>query len=95
MDRKRAKELLPIIEAFANGEDVQIKMAGDWVSYDKHAFLDGAEYRIRPKKRTAYQVYMDTRHPDYAPHKDSPHNTINVGLKAIAKAALSGELEND
>lgn len=55
MDRARAKELLPVIEAFANGEDVQVQR-GDrtWSTFGEIGepeFLDGVEYRIKPKPR--------------------------------------------
>jgi len=34
MNRLRAKELLPIIEAFARGEDVQFKRSLEWLKND-------------------------------------------------------------
>lgn len=53
MNRERAKELLPIIEAFANGEDVQI-LYGDgstWQDSYSPIWLPGKMYRIKPKPR--------------------------------------------
>ena len=55
MDRLRAKELLPIIEAFANGEEIEFKHIGqelwtivnDGCSFDIYRFV----YRIKPKAR--------------------------------------------
>ena len=61
MNRDRAKELLPIIEAFANGEGVEFKprQCGDkpWKSLDDFWNLTEStddynmEYRIKPKAR--------------------------------------------
>ncbi len=53
MNREQAKELLPIIEAFANGEDIQ---AGggkySWSDVGNSAyFTDDLNYRIKPKPR--------------------------------------------
>lgn len=52
MNRERAKELLPIIEAFANGEEIQRKAPdGEWTALlEKNVLYDtDTEYRIRPK----------------------------------------------
>jgi len=55
MNRERAKELLPIITAFANGEDVQSATAAEcrgpkqWVQTPSPCWDDECEYRIKPK----------------------------------------------
>lgn len=52
MNKKRAKELLPIIEAFANGTAVQFKNSiNKWEDiYLKDAsFYSEQEYRIKPQ----------------------------------------------
>ena len=51
MDRKQAKELLPIITAFANGEAVEFYSGFSecWVSGDNLSFDTGMNYRIKPK----------------------------------------------
>ena len=56
MNRDRAKELLPIIEAFANGEEVEWRVLGigeEWLVDDDFgdSDLDGLEYRVKPKAR--------------------------------------------
>ena len=55
MTREQAKELLPIITAFANGEDVEIRTTKGWISLDKPRF-EGAisDYRIAPKPRKVW-----------------------------------------
>ena len=65
MNRERAKELLPIIEAFAEGKAIQYKrlQAGDynwydlggvWSLNDITASEKECEYRIKPKPREFY-----------------------------------------
>jgi len=56
MNRERAKELLHIIEAFANGEDIQrqfqITIDPDKFEWNVTDFIEGAgKYRIKPKPR--------------------------------------------
>ena len=59
MDRNRAKELLPIIEAYANGDVIQFRLPeADWLDdawTDDDEFLEDddidIEYRIKPKPR--------------------------------------------
>ena len=56
MDRQRAKELLPIIEAFANGEDIEIECGVGWIGAAEQIDLSNrviaaSEYRIKPKPR--------------------------------------------
>ena len=60
MNRDRAKELLPVIEAFANGEEIEFQMVGhgndEWqplISDDwnlQHGTVTH-HYRIKPKAR--------------------------------------------
>ena len=50
MERKNAKELLPIITAFAEGKEIQFFHCGVWSDllspkFDKEAFL----YRVKPE----------------------------------------------
>jgi hypothetical protein len=57
MNRTEAKELLPVITAFANGEDVQWRdyMNGkqdNWISTDSPIFNPGLKWRIAPKPKT-------------------------------------------
>ena len=52
MNRDRAKELLPIIEAFANGEDVEVKRDnGSWMIDENMEFCGPGYYRIKPRPR--------------------------------------------
>jgi hypothetical protein len=55
MNREHWKELLPIITAFANGEDVQGVDHDCWMTLNSPSFLDPAStYRIAPKPRKVW-----------------------------------------
>jgi hypothetical protein len=56
MTREHAKELLPVITAFANGEDVQtLNFRGEWVDATDLTFHGSKDnYRIAPKPRKVW-----------------------------------------
>jgi hypothetical protein len=56
MTREHAKELLPIITAFANGEDVQtLNFRGEWVDATDLTFHGSKDnYRIAAKPRKVW-----------------------------------------
>ena len=61
MNRQQAKELLPIIQAFAEGKTIQSKYingSNTWWDDNNLSFGDGVEYRIKPE-------------PKYRPFKDA------------------------
>ena len=64
MNRERVKELLPVLEAFANGEDIQFRLfewdlnfENEWsdLSVKEELIItfpaDDYDYRIKPKAR--------------------------------------------
>lgn len=61
MTPERAKELLPVIQAFAEGKPVQYKNDGEWKDVNPKyglAWFDNCDYRVKPKEETwYYNVY--------------------------------------
>lgn len=52
MDRERAKELLPIIQAFSEGKTIQVKENGKWTNvYITDFKRSHDEYRIKPEPK--------------------------------------------
>jgi hypothetical protein len=56
MKRERAKDLLPIITAYAEGKVIECRDAvrakqGSWEIVDEPSWVDTIEYRIKPKPR--------------------------------------------
>lgn len=54
MNRQQAKELLPIIQAFAEGKTIEVRCKskynpGEWIETAIPSFYDSHEYRIKPE----------------------------------------------
>lgn len=50
MNRERAKELLPVIQAFAAGKTIQVlSYTGKWSDIENMQFYDNNKYRIKPE----------------------------------------------
>lgn len=55
MNRERAKELLPIIQAYAEGKPIEVRDASvesDWYATARPGWDDSNEYRIKPELLT-------------------------------------------
>ena len=52
MTRDEAKKLLPILQAYADGETIQVKRMDEWADIEQPTFagFDPFYYRIKPKK---------------------------------------------
>ena len=61
MNRQEAKELLPIIQAFAEGKIIQFKNAfGNWIDCDGALFnYPPKDYRIKPEPK--YRPFKDKK----------------------------------
>lgn len=58
MNRKQAKEMLPIIQAFAEGKGVETKTGSGWISIENMSFAGNPDsYRI--KTEPAYRPFKD------------------------------------
>ena len=58
MTREEAKELLPIIQAFAEGKAIQQTDGYDWYDLDDPDFMaNGSSYRIKPE--TKYRPFKN------------------------------------
>ena len=62
MNRKQAKELLPIIQAYVNGWEIEIRGSDEWIDLCDNPIFDGVpeNYRIKPEPRVIYlNIYKD------------------------------------
>lgn len=61
MDRKQAKELLPIIQAFAEGKTILVQEGIDWcyLGDDADFNLNPLRYRIKPEPK--YRPFKDAK----------------------------------
>ena len=52
MNRKEAKILMPVIQAFADGKDVETKTGSGWISIENMSFAGNPDsYRIKPEPK--------------------------------------------
>lgn len=60
MNRERAKELLPIIQAFAEGRPIEAKYYTEnddrWSASTEPKWSDVCDYRIKPERRKVWVV---------------------------------------
>ncbi len=50
MNSKQIKEMLPVLQAFADGKQIQFRHKGkDWRDGDSFGFYEDADYRIKPQ----------------------------------------------
>ena len=60
MTPERAKELLPIIQAFSEGKMVQTNRLGGWRDTSNPAFQDDCVYRLKPEQKLVPFTYEDS-----------------------------------
>lgn len=81
MTRERAKELLPVIQAWAEGKDVQCKrqhqLNGPWIDNGYPAWDDNLDFRIKPEPREWWlNVYPDN--DTCGPYKTKEEANMNA-----------------
>lgn len=61
MDKNQAKQLLPIIQAFAEGKTIEQRCAESWVEVDKDCdfHFPANYYRIKPESK--YRPFKDAK----------------------------------
>jgi len=58
MTRDEAKQLLPIIAAFADGKQIQIRQGTEWINLTSPEFPFSADrYRIKPEPREWTMIF--------------------------------------
>lgn len=105
MDRNQAKELLPIIKAFGEGKDIEIRsknphaQLNGWAKMDEFIF-GNFEYRIKPEPK--YRPFKDAEEcwQEMLKHKpfgwvmwnDVRYNIYVVSLTSVC--LINGNCEN-
>ena len=71
MTREEAKEMLPIIKAFAEGKTIQLFTNGIWEGAENPSFEELSRYRIKPEPKyrpfkTQEECWQEMhKHPDF------------------------------
>lgn len=82
MNRQQAKDLLPIIQAFAEGKTIEYYSNDNWIEDKNFNFIDKAQnYRIKPSLK--YRPFKDAEECWQEMQKHQPfgwlkHKTDNV-----------------
>lgn len=99
MNRQQAKDLLPIIQAFAEGKAIQSKYINGsniWWDDNNLSFGDGVEYRIKPESK--YRPFKDAeecwqemqKHQPFAWLKDKDNDAYVVITKVNSDEESGG-----
>lgn len=89
MNREQAKAMLPLIQAFAEGKEIQHKNRyGFWIGVESPCFEGSIEnYRIKPEEKWDWAIYCT--------HKSSKrevfHDIIMASTEEEAKRACAEE----
>ena len=101
MDRERAKKLLPIIQAFADGEQIQFRLVeddpnfeNDWLALPENLLTimtfpaPDYDYRIKPKPREFWmQEFPSWKSGDKLHVVNMRHSKPRVVLRVLWQAA--------
>lgn len=76
MNKERAKELLPIIQAFAEGKEIEYrtKDEDDWSDIFYPTWIDNRDYRIKPEPK--YRKFKDANECWEEMHKHQPFGWV-------------------
>lgn len=93
MNRKEAKQLLPIIQAFSEGKDVETKTGSGWISIGNMSFAGNPDsYRIKPEPK--YRPFKNADECWQEMQKHQPfgytYDRFNNIRDSITKVATTG-----
>lgn len=86
MNREQAKNLLPIIQAFAEGKPIEVFINNQWVDLPEGADLRPMITKCRIKQGSKYRPFKDTeecwqemqKHQPFGWIKDINHQYLNI-----------------
>lgn len=101
MNRKTAKDLLPIIKAFSEGKCVETKTSSGWISIENMSFVGNPpQYRIKPEPK--YRPFANAEECWQEMLKHQPvgwlkgdkcfYNIVSVSNIDVSMANVSGDI---
>jgi len=82
MTPERARELLPIIQAYAEGKTVQYFVNGRWVNHGDPDFTGQAnKYRIKPEPKVIYVNEYNGMGYEALDSKDKAESLASIGAR--------------
>ena len=94
MNRNQAKELLPFIQAFADGKDVETKTGSGWISTENMSFAGNPlQYRIKPEHKYRHFTNIEECWEEMLKHQpfgwvksiDNKNSEVFIHCTAITK----------
>ncbi len=84
MDRKRAKELLPIIQAFADGKEIEFRdeEMDYWEASTTPRWLNDVTYRVKPVPRE-FNLWVHSDGRTVFPEVPGVHIRKDLGYQKI------------
>ena len=93
MTREEAKELLPIIQAFAEGKTIEFMLTdGDWQVANSPTWRSGLTYRIKPEPK--YRPFKNVEECWNEMQKHQPFGWIK-SKKGFDCQLINGMFENE
>lgn len=93
MTREQAKELLPIIQAFAEGKGIETKTGSGWISIGNMSFAGNPQqYRIKPEPK--YRSFKDAEECWQEMQKHRPFGWVK-DKKDVHHRALITAVDDD
>ena len=101
MTREEAKQLLPIIQAFAEGKVIETKTGSGWISIENMSFAgnpDSYHIKLEPKYRpfkNAEECWQEMlKHQPFGWVKDDKcfYNIVSVSNIDVSMANVSGDI---
>lgn len=101
MNRKTAKDLLPIIKAFSEGKCVETKTSSGWISIENMGFAGNPDsYRIKPEPKyrpfkNAEECWTEMlKHQPFGWVKGDKcfYNIVSVSNIDVSMANVSGDI---
>lgn len=94
MTREEAKELLPIIQAFAEGKTIQFLDGGKWLDVCETDFHESTyKYRIKPEPK--YRPFKSVEECWHEMQNHHPFGWIKRNGKYVNITLVSGESSYD
>ena len=92
MTREEAKQLLPIIQAFAEGKCVETKTGSGWISIENMSFAGKPKaYRIQPEPK--YRPFANAEECWQELLKHKPFGWVKYADKYISISAIDSNNE--
>lgn len=85
MKKDRAKELIPVIQAYTEGKTIQYKgCSGKWADVNEPAFLDSYSYRVKPEPIERWvNVYVGGEEYTFKSNVDAEYHASRCYLDLV------------